>query len=105
VDSPDRSWLGNCFPVTIRGAVSQSRSLKLFLISLHQMGYKVVIFTVIDTEAVWDWLRKFDLHVHIDDVTNSKPPAVAYIDDRAINFNGNYQDALNALKGFKSHWE
>jgi hypothetical protein len=80
-------------------------NVEAFLIALHRMNYKVVIFTVINTEAVWDWLRKYDLHMHIDEVTNSKPPAMAYIDDRAINFNGNYQDALNALKDFKAHWE
>lgn len=33
-------------------------------------------------------------------VTNRKVPAVAYIDDRAIQFNGNYKK----LKNFKPYW-
>ena len=38
-------------------------------------------------------------------VTDKKPPAFAYIDDRAICFQGDYGKTLDQLEAFKAHWE
>lgn len=40
----------------------------------------------------------------VDDVVKEKPPAVVYIDDRAIRFNGDPSDLLNQIVSFKP-WE
>ena len=38
-------------------------------------------------------------------VTDKKPPAFAYIDDRAICFEGDFLRTLDKLGEFKAHWE
>lgn len=64
--------------------------------------YKVVILTSRPKEQVSYWLR--DNCFPSMKVTNRKVPAVAYIDDRAIQFNGNYKKVISRLKNFKPYW-
>lgn len=69
---------------------------------LSKRGYKIVIFTCrAETEegvaAVRAWLRKYDLLPGLAEaieVTDKKPKAIAYIDDRGIRFT-NWTDILN----------
>lgn len=67
--------------------------------------FDVVIFTTRDSELVWDWLEKYHLDFFVGEVTDIKGGAVAYIDDRALKFNGDYAETLSELKEFKTHWE
>jgi hypothetical protein len=60
---------------------------------LLNRGYHIVIFTSReDLDAVRMWMHKyFDFerrlgHFYEPEITNKKPIAVAYIDDRAVNF-------------------
>lgn len=46
-----------------------------------------------------DYLKANDIVV--DDVVMEKPPAVVYIDDRAIRFNGDPSDLLNQIVSFE----
>lgn len=55
--------------------------------------YKVVILTSRQKEQVIDWLNNNGFPSM--KVTNRKVPAVAYIDDRAIQFNGNYKKVIS----------
>lgn len=64
--------------------------------------YKVVILTSRQKEQVIDWLNNNGFPSM--KVTNRKVPAVAYIDDRAIQFNGNYKKIISQLKNFKPYW-
>lgn len=64
--------------------------------------YKVVILTSRPKEQVIDWLNNNGFPSM--GVTNRKVPAVAYIDDRAIQFNGNYKKVISQLKNFKPYW-
>lgn len=75
---------------------------KEFLDELNKK-YVVYIFTTRDKYKVIDWLDKYGLEY--DDVTNSKIGALCYIDDRAIQFNGDYQEVLKELSDFKTYWE
>lgn len=63
---------------------------------LHETGYEIVIFTV-RLHPKWGaeenreqraelerWLKEYG--VPYDEITNRKPEAVAYVDDRAIRF-------------------
>lgn len=73
------------------------------IIGLKNSGYKIVIFTTrlnpeFDGDIEWknrqiiNWLIKYD--IPFDEITNNKPEAIAYIDDRAIRFT-NWQDIKN----------
>lgn len=75
---------------------------KEFLLKLHE-NYKVIIFSTRDNDMVSEWLDKYDLYY--DFVTSVKVGAVAYIDDRGIKFNGDYNEVLDELNNFKAHWE
>ena len=76
-----------------------------FLESLKGMGYRVVVFTVRWKPHVEDWLARHDLAGYVDEVTDQKPPAHVYIDDRAICFRGDFSQTLAQIPGFKAHWE
>ena len=67
-----------------------------------QEEYTVVIFTARDKDKVKEWLELYDLP--FDSVTNIKEGAVAYIDDRAIRFDGDYNKCLSELYSFEPHW-
>ena len=45
------------------------------------------------------------LYLALGKVTDKKPPAFAYIDDRAICFQGDFAKTLDQLEAFKAHWE
>mgnify|MGYP000086870928 CR=1 FL=1 len=65
--------------------------------------YNVVVFscranTPGGIDAIQDWLNVHGIEV--DDIVDYKPHATAYIDDRAIQFNGTWQDTLEQVDGF-----
>lgn len=70
--------------------------------------YKVVVVSTRSaTEEgkmeIKKWLQEWKIEV--DDVLSEKPPALIYVDDRAINFNGNCQTLLRDIRKFKSWTE
>lgn len=67
--------------------------------------FKVVVVstrcsTMLGTNAIKAYLRKWGIEV--DDVLKEKPPAIAYIDDRAINFDGNTNGLVEKISSFKN---
>lgn len=74
-----------------------------FLAYLNQR-YRVVILTTRDPEGVRAWLEEHGLSYYVSSVTDRKVGAVAYIDDRAIRFDGDYTEVLDML-GEPTHWE
>lgn len=67
-------------------------------------GYEVhVISTRCSTtkgmDAVQRYLKENDIHV--DSIGCAKPPAVVYVDDRALCFDGHPETLLSKIKGFK----
>lgn len=68
--------------------------------------YKICIFTTrAKTEsgkfAVKEYLEKNDIEVSDIEITDTKPPAIVYIDDRAICFTGSFTGLLDKIKVFK----
>ena len=49
------------------------------------------------TQLIWEWLEKYNLSQYISSVTAEKPRAVAYIDDKGIEFN-NWSSCIEILK-------
>lgn len=64
--------------------------------------YKVVILTSRPKEQVINWLNNNGFPSM--EVTNRKIPAVAYIDDRAIQFKGSYILTIHEALNFKPYW-
>ena len=67
--------------------------------------YTIIIFTSRNHTHVENWIRYYHLDKYIRNVTNTKPPAVAYIDDRGLRFNGNYTEILESLKDINPYWK
>lgn len=73
-----------------------------FLLTLQE-NYTVIIFSTRSPWKLREWLEYY--HMPYDKIVSKKVPAVAYIDDRALRFEGNYHKVLHDLKNFKTHWE
>lgn len=69
------------------------------------INYNVIIFSVRPFPRIVEWLKKYDLVEYVWDVTSQKQPAHAYIDDRALCFEGDYKKTLEDLKDFKPYWK
>ena len=67
--------------------------------------YTIIIFTTRNRDKVLEWLQKYELDLYVYDVTDIKIPAIAYIDDRALKFDGDYEKVIEELRDFKVHWE
>jgi len=50
--------------------------------------------------AIKAWLLKYDIVV--DDVLGEKPPAIVYVDDRAICFDGNVENLVLQIRNFEN---
>jgi hypothetical protein len=76
-----------------------------FLIGLRQAGFRVVILTVRWHEWVAAWLQRYGLAEFVDEVTDRKPAAHAYVDDRAVCFRGDFNSTMEAIRQFHPFWE
>ncbi len=52
--------------------------------------------------AIERWLEKHDIHV--DMVCSDKPLAEMYVDDRAIQFQGGWEETMREILSFR-HWQ
>ena len=48
-------------------------------------------------ELIWEWLDKYNMSQFVSKITSEKPRAIAYIDDKAIQFKS-WKDTLATLK-------
>lgn len=76
---------------------------KEFLEKLHEQ-YDIIIYSTRNSSEIVKWLEKYHFDKYVKVVTDKKPPAVAYIDDRAIRFNGDYRECLENLTE-KAYWQ
>jgi hypothetical protein len=70
-----------------------------------KQDYKIVIvstrcFQEGGIDAIREWLEKHNIEV--DDVLGEKPPAMVYVDDRAICFAGKTDGLATQIRGFKN---
>jgi len=70
-----------------------------FLMMCKSRGFDLVVFSCRadhdDGErGIRDWLARYGLTDFFSDVTNVKPVACAYVDDRAVRFDGDWMTVL-----------
>jgi len=75
---------------------------------LRMEGYEVIVVSTRCARpegmgAVRRYLR--DNHIVVDDVVAHKPPAICYIDDRAICFDGNALGLIGKIRAFKPWYQ
>ena len=78
--------------------------IKEAIAEIRAAGYEVVVVstrtaTATGFEAVRAWL--LDNGIEVDRLCVEKPPAIVYIDDRAICFDGNAADLLGKIQAFR----
>src|SRR3712207_6302999 len=76
-----------------------------FLAALGARGFEVVVFTTRYADDVWQWLREHELDHLVTDVTDRKPAAHVFVDDRAVCFRGDFAATLAEIERFAAHWE
>ena len=75
-----------------------------FLQEINYLGMKVIILTTRNPLIVQIWLNDLGIDHLVDRVTREKPPALVYIDDRALLFDGDFGAALWKLVRFTPYW-
>jgi hypothetical protein len=79
--------------------------IKEFLDELKKEFGNIFIHTTRDDLKVTMWLMKHGFEDYGIQVWNKKPPAILYIDDRGLKFNGDFKETLEQIKDFKAYWE
>jgi len=68
--------------------------------------FDIDIFTPRDKNLVVAWLKEHGLYKYINDVTNIKNKySTVTLDDRAINFDGNFLTAYKKILDFEPYWK
>lgn len=75
-----------------------------FISELRANNYKVVVVSARfksneGKNAVKEWLA--ENKIFVDELSVEKPPAIVYIDDRAICFNGTFDGLIEKIKNFQ----
>jgi hypothetical protein len=76
-----------------------------FLTALRQRDYHIVIFTTRYAPDVQAWVDRYGMADLIDHVTDRKPAAHVFVDDRAVCFRGDFDATLRDIDAFSAHWE
>lgn len=69
-----------------------------FLVELVGRGYRVVVHTTRPAKYVDPWLQQYHMDDLVDLVTDKKVPAIAYVDDRAVRFWGEWAEVLTLIE-------
>ena len=76
-----------------------------FLESLYmKLNFKIAIHTTRKPGLVYNWLVQTDMAQFVSSITNEKPLAVAYVDDRGIRFNGDFDEILKTVERGTDPW-
>ena len=76
-----------------------------FLRGLNEQGFRVVVFTTRWADDARAWLAEHGLDAWVSEVTDHKPAAHVFVDDRAVCFRGNFGETLEQVQRFRAHWE
>jgi phosphoglycolate phosphatase-like HAD superfamily hydrolase len=71
-----------------------------FMEELVDMGFELYIVTSRPLRGIQKWIEANNITHLIKGTTNLKIAAYCYLDDRAIQFNNNFTEALENIKNF-----
>ena len=77
---------------------------KEFLQNLSE-NFTIKIFTTRNKILASKWVLENQLENYIQDITDHKDVCWLFIDDRCINFQGNYEDLNNQIQNFKAWYK
>ena len=79
---------------------------KEFLQKLYDSDkYELVLFTTRNLLLAAKWLIDNNIDKFFKDITNVKQPAYVYVDDRAIQFNGDFEKLQKDINNFNVYWK
>ena len=94
---------GTVYDEPIEGAYealeSLSKKYTLIVCTVKAKSDRGLINGRTGTELVWEWLKKHNMDQFVSKVTAEKPRAVAYIDDKSVIFDGNWDSCFDSLQG------
>ena len=64
------------------------------------VNYKIKIFTTRNRLLASEWVINNGLKDYVDDITNVKEPSYLMIDDRCIQFDGDYKKLQSQIDNF-----
>ncbi len=64
-------------------------------------SFEIKLFTARNLLLASKWVIENGLEQFIKDITNIKEPAWLYVDDRCINFDGNFDNLTNNIYSFE----
>lgn len=67
--------------------------------------FNLVLFTTRNILKSVKWLIDNNLYSYFSNITNVKLPAFLCIDDRAIRFEGDYDDMYEKIVNFRPYWK
>jgi len=67
--------------------------------------YELVLFTTRPEKLAKKWLEDNHINQYFKEITNIKKPASIYLDDRALNFRGDYNQTLAEIENFNVYWK
>ena len=77
-----------------------------FVEKLYSLGrFNLVLFTTRNILKSAKWLVDNNLYSYFSNITNVKLPAFLCIDDRAIRFEGDYDDMYEKIVNFRPYWK
>jgi len=76
-----------------------------FLRTLHEHGWQVIVFTTRHYVGARRWLAEHGMLEYVTEITDTKPPADVFVDDRAICHRGDFSETLERVLAFSAHWE
>ncbi len=95
---------GTIYDEIIDGAFESIRELSskysIIIFTCKALSDRPLIHGQTGIELIWDWLKKNKLDAYIDQVTDTKPRALFYIDDKGIRFN-NWKQTMELIRDEK----
>jgi hypothetical protein len=80
--------------------------LEAFLEKCKDLGFHTFyIHSARNPEKIKEWLVEHGFDGWFKKVSKEKLPADVYLDDRAVCFNGDFEDAYLEILCFKVHWD